>query len=495
MNYKELLPKGVLELGTIFEKAGYELSLVGGSVRDIYLNRPVSDWDLTTSALPDEIEKLLKPYADELWTVGKKFGTIGCKKYGDLIEITTYRSDIYNDKDRKPVVKFGDSLTEDLKRRDFTINAVALSISNFEIIDPFNGINDIDAKIIKTPTDPNISFSDDPLRIMRAFRFTSTLDNFTIEDKTLESAVALKDRLSKISKERIRDEFVKLVSGKNAVAALKLICDTNVSDEFIPELNALKIKPTEGFHHKDIFNHTLKVLQNVIDAETQQIYEKLIDNPDESPYYINIQSPDITLRLAAIFHDIGKPNTRKNEGKPFGGHPENKYASGKVSFTNHDIIGAKMTRKIFDGLRFDHTISKKVYKLVRLHLRAHGFENGDWTESAVRRYIHDGGELLTRLHILTLSDCTTNNPNRAAELRDSYARLLASIYELLQKEEFDKIRPDLNGEEIMQILNISPSRQVGEAYSYLLNYRIENGPTSKEKVELILKDWAKENLK
>jgi poly(A) polymerase len=449
------------EIGELFQNAGYEISLVGGPVRDALLGQTVKDLDFTTNARTDDIQKVLKSWADNVWDVGIKFGTVGAKKGDHSLEITTYRSEIYDPVSRKPQVNFGDSLIEDLNRRDFTINSIALILPNFEIIDPHNGVDDLIAGKLTTPIDSEILFSEDPLRMLRAARFIAKL-NLTVDPKILEAVKKLKQRLEVVSKERISDELTKLLLLDSPSKGLEFLVNTQLANEFLPELPALQLEVDEHHRHKDVYHHTLIVLEQAIELEKS--------------HEPNLE-PDLVLRLAALLHDIGKPRTRKFE------------AEGRVSFHHHEVVGARMAKKRLHELRFSKEVINDVCKLVELHLRFHGYGSGQWTDSAVRRYVRDAGDLLIKLHKLTRADSTTRNQRKADELQRNYDQLEARIAELSEAEELASIRPDLNGQEIMQILNLPPGPLVGKAYEYLLELRLEGGPLTKEQATAELLTW------
>ena len=450
-------------LATAFKAAGFKLALVGGPVRDAILGRLGNDLDFTTNAHPKESEKILKKWADSVWDIGAAFGTVAGKKGEITVEITTYRSENYEKDSRKPSVEFGENIEGDLSRRDFTINAMALELTTDEptFIDLFNGVDDLENKIIKTPGKPSDSFTDDPLRMMRAARFMSQL-NFTIDESVLVAIKEMAHRLSIISSERVRDEFIKIIMSDNPRLGITLLVECGLADIFLPEIPKLKLEIDEHHHHKDVYEHSLTVLEQAIALEAR------------------LGGANLTLRLAALLHDIGKPKTKAL------------IAGGGVSFHHHEVVGAKMTKERLRTLRFDNHIVKDVGQLVFLHLRFHGYGSGEWTDSAVRRYVRDAGELLDHLHLLTRADCTTRNQKKAQLLANTYDQLEQRIKELMQQEELNKIRPDLTGEQIMQILNIKPSPMVGEAYDFLLELRLENGPIGEDKAKEALLTWWKE---
>jgi poly(A) polymerase len=450
-------------LATAFKAAGFKLALVGGPVRDAILGRLGNDLDFTTNARPKESEKILKKWADSVWDIGAAFGTVAGKKGEITVEITTYRSENYEKDSRKPSVEFGENIEGDLSRRDFTINAMALELTTDEptFIDLFNGVDDLQNKIIKTPGKPSDSFTDDPLRMMRAARFMSQL-NFTIDESVLVAIKEMAHRLSIISSERVRDEFIKIIMSDNPRLGISLLVECGLADIFLPEVPKLKLEIDEHHHHKDVYEHSLTVLEQAIALEER------------------LGGANLTLRLAALLHDIGKPKTKAL------------IAGGGVSFHHHEVVGAKMTKERLRTLRFDNHIVKDVGQLVFLHLRFHGYGSGEWTDSAVRRYVRDAGELLDHLHLLTRADCTTRNQKKAQLLANTYDQLEQRIKELMQQEELNKIRPDLTGEQIMQILNIKASPMVGKAYDFLLELRLENGPIGEDKAKEALLTWWKE---
>ena len=447
-------------LASAFKEAGFKLALVGGPVRDAILGRLGNDLDFTTNANPKDCEKILNKWADSVWDVGAAFGTIAGKKGEVTVEITTYRSESYKADSRKPVVEFGDNIEADLARRDFTINAMALELTTEKptFIDLFNGVSDLQNKLIKTPGKPEDSFSDDPLRMMRAARFMSQLD-FTVDPAVIAAMKSMAKRLEIISSERIREEFIKTVMGQKPKLGITLLVETGLADIFLPEVPKLKLEIDEHHHHKDVYEHSLTVLEQAIALEER------------------LGGPNLTLRLAALLHDIGKPKTRQL------------IAGGGVSFHHHEVVGARMCKERLRTLRFDNHLINDVAKLVFLHLRFHGYGSGEWSDSAVRRYVRDADELLTHLHLLTRADCTTRNKKKADLLAKTYDELEDRIAVLMQQEELNKIRPDLTGEQIMQILNLKPSPAVGKAYDFLLELRLENGPMGEEKAKQELLNW------
>jgi len=450
------------ELAKLFKIAGFKLALVGGPVRDAILGRLGNDLDFTTDAHPKDSEKILKKWADSVWDIGAAFGTVAGKKDEITVEITTYRSESYDPTSRKPDVEFGKSIEADLARRDFTINAMALELTTDEptFIDLFNGVADLQKKIIKTPGKPEDSFSDDPLRMMRAARFMSQL-NFEVDQSVLVAIKNMAARLEIISAERIRDEFIKIMMSQSPRLGITLLVETGLADHFLPEVPKLKLEIDEHHHHKDVYEHSLTVLEQAIALEDR------------------LAGPNLTLRLAALLHDIGKPKTKQL------------IAGGGVSFHHHEVVGARMCKERMKKLRFDNHIINDVSQLVFLHLRFHGYGSGEWTDSAVRRYVRDAGELLTHLHLLTRADCTTRNKKKAEGLARTYDQLEERIELLMQQEELNKIRPDLSGEQIMEILEIKPSPTVGKAYDFLLELRLEHGPLGEEKAKQALLTWWK----
>ena len=451
----------VMELAQLFNSAGFEFAIVGGPVRDLILNREINDLDFTTNAKPEQILNLVTPWADTVWDIGIAFGTIGARRKDFQVEITTYRSEIYNEESRKPEVTFGTSLDDDLIRRDFTINAMAVRLPELTFVDPFGGVDDLSKRIIRTPREPELSFSDDPLRMMRAARFASQL-GFTPVVDVLLAATEMSERIKIVSAERVRDEFSKLIMGAQPTLGLEILEGTKLAEHVIPELPALQLEIDEHHKHKDVYEHSLIVLQQAIDLETSH-------EPN--------CEPDLVLRLAALLHDIGKPKTRRFE------------SGGGVSFHHHEVVGAKIARKRLTALRYPGDVIDSVCKLTELHLRFHGYGQGQWTDSAVRRYVRDAGEELNRLHKLTRADCTTRNPRRAAILSATYDDLEERIATLAQQEELNSIRPDLDGNDIMEILNVPSGPMIGKAYNHLLNVRLDEGPLTREQAIERLTAW------
>jgi poly(A) polymerase len=451
-----------VKLGKRFSDAGHELALVGGPVRDAFLGRTAPDIDFTSSANPDQILEIVKPLSSAHWDIGRAFGTIGARFGDDTVEITTYRADKYSVDSRKPVVEFGTDLNEDLFRRDFTINAMALTLPSKTFVDPFNGLADLLAGIIRTPGKPEDSFGDDPLRMLRAARFASQL-GFEIESETFAAMKAMASRIEIISAERIQQELTKLMLGKHPRKGLTALVDSGLAAIVLPELPALKLEVDEHHHHKDVYEHTLTVVEQAIDYEKDYGLE-----------------PDFVLRFAALMHDCGKPKTRKLE--PAGG----------VSFHQHDLVGARITKKRMQAMKFDNDTIKSVSRLVELHLRFFGYGEQAWTDSAVRRYVRDADDLLIRLHALTRADVTTRNKRKAERLSFAYDDLEARIAKLREQEELDALRPDLSGEEIMQILDLKPGPEVGKARNFLMELRLEEGPLGAEEAKSRLLQWWSE---
>ncbi|MET7639260.1 CCA tRNA nucleotidyltransferase [Streptomyces sp. NPDC005438] len=455
------------ELGRRFERAGHSLALVGGSVRDALLGRLGNDLDFTTDARPEQVLALVRGWADAVWEVGIAFGTVGCRKVGRVradeedtqdfqIEITTYRAESYDRTSRKPEVAYGDSIEEDLVRRDFTVNAMAVALPEKRFVDPYHGREDLAAGLLRTPSTPQESFSDDPLRMMRAARFAAQL-NFRLADDVVAAMTEMSERIEIVSAERVRDELNKLLLSEHPRRGLELLVSTGLAQRVLPELPALRLERDEHHRHKDVYEHSLIVLEQAIDLEDS--------------------GPDLTLRLAALLHDIGKPRTRRFE------------KDGRVSFHHHEVVGAKLTRKRMTALKYSGEMIKDVSRLVELHLRFHGYGAGEWTDSAVRRYVRDAGPLLDRLHKLTRSDCTTRNRRKAAALSRAYDSLEERIARLQEQEELDAIRPELDGNQIMRALDLQPGPEVGQAYRHLLELRLDRGPMGPEAAEQALREW------
>ena len=447
-------------LAQAFKAKGFKLALVGGPVRDAILGRLGNDLDFTTDARPEVTKDILKNWAEHIWDTGIEFGTIAGKRGETTVEITTYRSDKYDPSSRKPEVEFGDNIEGDLSRRDFTVNAMALELTGDKplFIDVFNGVQDLGAKILRTPVSPEQSFSDDPLRMMRAARFAAQL-NFEVEESALKAMRNMAERINIISAERVRDELIKLLMSSQPRKGIEILVATGLADLVLPEIPKLKLEIDEHHHHKDVYEHSLTVLEQAIALEAR------------------LDGKNLVIRLAALLHDIGKPKTR--ELIPGGG----------VSFHHHEVVGARLARERLKKLRFSNEVIEEVELLISLHLRFHGYGDGEWTDSAVRRYVRDAGELLTHLHVLTRADCTTRNQRKADRLAATYDELEARIARLAAAEELAAIRPDLDGGEVMQLLNLKPSREVGQALDFLLELRLEHGPLGKERATEELFKW------
>jgi poly(A) polymerase len=453
----------LVDLGERFQKAGHALHLVGGSVRDALLGRLDEDLDLTTDARPEQVLELLEGWAESTWTVGIAFGTVGALRKGTRLEITTYRAESYDRSSRKPEVVYGQTLEEDLVRRDFAMNALALALPEWKapdaFVDLFGGMEDLAAGVIRTPGRPEDSFDDDPLRMLRAARFAAQL-GFTVAPEVVTAMTDRAARIQIVSAERVRGELEKLLLGPYPRRGLTLLVDTGLADHVLPELPALRLEIDEHHQHKDVYDHTLQVLERTIALEDE--------------------GPDLVLRLAALLHDIGKPATRRHE--PGDG----------VSFHHHEVKGAHLARKRLRALTFGKDVVEAVFLLTEMHLRFHGYGQpgtSPWTDAAVRRYVHDAGDQLERLHKLTRSDCTTRNRRRAERLSAAYDDLEARIAALAEQEELRSIRPDLDGTEIMTLLGLEPGPLVGQAYRHLLGVRMERGPLSHEEAVAELRAW------
>ena len=452
-------------LAAVFKERGFTLALVGGPVRDALLGRLGNDLDFTTNAPALESKKILQKWADNVWDTGIEFGTVAAKRGETTVEVTTYRSDSYSQESRKPEVKFETSIEGDLSRRDFTVNSMALELTGAtpQFIDPFGGLVDLAKKTLRTPGKPEDSFSDDPLRMLRAARFASQL-NFEISPDVIEAMKAMTDRLAIISAERIRDEMTKLLMSHNPRIGITILVDTGLATTFIPEIPQLRLEVDEHHHHKDVYEHSITVLEQAIALEDR------------------LGGPNLIIRLAALLHDIGKPKTRAL------------IPGGGVSFHHHEVVGARLAKSRLKALRYSGEIIDDVETLIALHLRFHGYGDGEWTDSAVRRYVRDAGPLLDHLHVLTRADCTTRNARKAARLAATYDGLEDRIAVLMEEEELSKIRPDLDGGEVMQLLNLKPGAMVGKALDYLLELRMDQGPLGKERAtELLHQWWAKQN--
>jgi poly(A) polymerase len=450
----------VADVGARFQAAGHDIALVGGSVRDALLDRTGRDLDFATSARPDDIERCLLGWADATWDIGRDFGTIGAQVGDWRLEITTYRSDAYDASSRKPAVTFGDTLDGDLSRRDFTINAMAVQLPSREFVDPFGGTRDLAVRLLRTPSTPEQSFSDDPLRMLRAARFAAQLD-LRIDPGVTQAMRGMASRISIVSAERVRDELTKLIQSPLPRTGLTLLVDSGLAEVILPELPALRLERDEHHRHKDVYEHTLTVLEQAISLEPR----------------LGGAGPDLVTRLAALLHDIGKPATRR-------------FAEdGTVAFHHHDVVGAKLARRRLTALRYPAADVDAVCRLVELHLRFHGYGSGEWTDSAVRRYVRDAGPLLSRLHVLTRADCTTRNARKAERLRRTYDDLQERIARLSAEEELAAIRPELDGREIMEVLGIAPGPDVGVAYRFLLELRLDEGPVGPERAREALLAW------
>jgi poly(A) polymerase len=456
---RERVP-GVAGIGRLFASRGYELALVGGPVRDVFLGQRPGDLDLTTDATPEQVLEMVKGWADKTWTVGIAFGTVGLRKGDSVFEITTYRSEQYGPTSRRPDVQYGRSLEEDLGRRDFTINAMAAVLPGYELVDPYRGLDALREKALRTPGRPEQSFGDDPLRILRAARFAAKL-GFTVAPEVRTAMTEQAGRLEIVSAERITSELTKLMLTPDPALGIDVLVQTEVADQVLPEVSKLRMEADEHHRHKDVYQHSLTVLRQAIELE---------------PAYG--LDGDLTVRLAALLHDIGKPKTRSL------------LPDGRVAFHLHEVVGAKMTKRRLTALRFPNDVVRDVSRLVELHLRFHGYGEGEWTDAAVRRYVRDAGPLLSRLHVLTRADCTTRNRTKAARLARAYGELELRIAELSEQEELARIRPELDGNEIMRILGVAPGPVVGRARDFLLELRIAQGELGRERVIQELLGWA-----
>ncbi len=460
---RSLIEKAPLasSLAQAFSAKGYTLALVGGPVRDAILGRLGNDLDFTTNAKPEESKKILHGWAEHVWDTGIAFGTVAGKLGDTTVEVTTYRSDVYEKDSRKPEVSYGETIEGDLSRRDFRVNSMALELTGPkpEFIDPFDGLSDLTKKILQTPGKPEDSFSDDPLRMLRAARFASQL-NFEIAPNVLVAMKEMASRLSIISAERIRDELSKILMSQNPRLGITILVDTGLAEIVLPEIPKLRLEVDEHHHHKDVYEHSITVLEQAIEHEDR------------------LGGPNLVIRLAALLHDIGKPKTR------------NLIEGGGVSFHHHEVVGARLAKKRLQELRFDGHTVEEVETLIALHLRFHGYGDGEWSDSAVRRYVRDAGDLLVHLHVLTRADCTTRNKTKAARLAATYDSLEARIAVLMEQEELSKIRPDLDGAQVMEILDLKPSRAVGQAMDFLMELRLERGQLGAEVArEELLKWW------
>jgi poly(A) polymerase len=455
------VPQDAMALGEAFARAGHELHLVGGPVRDALLGRPSDDLDFATDARPEQVLAIVTPLAAATWTTGIEFGTVGAQVNKLRFEITTFRADRYDRESRNPEVVYGESLEDDLRRRDFTMNAMAVSVSGERrFTDPFGGLADLARGVLRTPSTPEESFADDPLRMLRAARFVSTL-GVTLAPDVAAALGEMAGQLARITAERVQVELTKLLLGAHPRRGLEVLVDTGLADVVLPELPALRMAADEHGQHKDVYAHTLQVLEQAIDLEDE--------------------GPDLVLRWAALLHDVGKPRTREFAG------------NGRVTFHHHEVVGARMARKRLKELRYPSALIDDVGQLVFLHLRFYGYRTSEWTDSAVRRYVVDAGPLLPRLHKLVRSDCTTRNKRKAVALATAYDTLEDRIAELNKREELDRIRPDLDGHEIMTILGIPPGPLVGKAYNHLLALRMEHGPLGHDRAVSELQSWYAAN--
>ena len=449
-------------LSAAFHAAGFELALVGGPVRDAFLGREISDLDFATNATPDDIIRVVTPISSTTWDIGRDFGTIGALIAGERVEITTYRSDQYDGETRKPIVAFGTRIEDDLARRDFTVNAMAFSLPEQTLVDPSGGFDDLVSRRLNTPGTPQQSFADDPLRMMRAARFVAQL-GFDLAEDVTAAMTEMARSISIISAERVRDELVKTLEADDPIPGIRSLVATGLMDLVLPELPVLIREHDEHGRHKDVYEHSLTVLSKSIALEKRR-------NP--------LQPPDVIGRLAALLHDIGKPATRSFD------------SSKTVTFYGHDVVGARLAKKRLIALRFDNDTVARVCNLIRLHLRFFGYSEGLWTDSAIRRYVRDAGEELDRLHILVRSDVTTRNERKLAAMDTAYSDLEQRISEIREREEIDAIRPDLDGEQIMAILDLRPGRVVGEARDFLMELRLDEGPLGEIEAEKRLRAWA-----
>ena len=450
-------------LAAAFKEKGYRLALVGGPVRDAILGRLGNDLDFTTDAHPLETKKILKGWAENVWDTGIEFGTVAGKRGDTTVEVTTYRSEKYDEDSRNPDVEYGNDIEGDLSRRDFTVNSMALELTTPtpEFIDPFNGIDDLAKKILRTPASAEQSFSDDPLRMMRAARFASQLD-FTLDQEVIDAMRDMSGRISIISAERVRDEFIKMLMSPHPRIGITILVDTGIAEHVLPEIPKLRLEIDEHHHHKDVYEHSITVLEQAIAQEER------------------LGGPNLIIRLAALMHDIGKPKTRAL------------IEGGGVSFHHHEVVGARLARERLKKMRYSSEVVESVETLTALHLRFHGYGDGEWTDSAVRRYVRDSGDLLVHLHVLTRADCTTRNVRKAERLAIAYESLETRIARLMEAEELNKIRPELDGAAVMQLLNLKPSATVGKALDFLLELRLERGPLGEEEATKELLAWWQE---
>ncbi|MGH3518314.1 MAG: CCA tRNA nucleotidyltransferase [Haloechinothrix sp.] len=454
------------ELTRRFTAAGHQLYLVGGSVRDALLGRlsEHGDLDFTTDARPEQVLALISGWADAVWETGIEFGTVGLTKGGTQLEITTFRADTYDRISRNPEVAFGDSIEGDLLRRDFTVNAMAIDLGAKIFVDPHNGLDALGRRVLDTPATPQESFADDPLRMLRAARFAAQL-GFVPAPRVVAAMTEMAEEINRITAERVQAELSKLVTGGKPRRGIELMVNTGLADHVLPEVPGMRLAIDEHHQHKDVYQHSLTVLDQAIELETK---------------HQPTSGPDLVLRLAALLHDIGKPATRRFE------------SGGGVSFHHHEVVGAKMARKRLRALRYPKEIIADVSQLVFLHLRFHGYGTGEWTDSAVRRYVTDAGDLLPRLHKLVRADCTTRNRRKAAALQATYDDLEERIARIAAEEDLARVRPDLDGNEIMKLLGVPPGPLVGKAWNHLKELRLDRGPLSHEEAVAELHRWAAE---
>jgi poly(A) polymerase len=453
----------VSQLADRFTAAGHALYLVGGSVRDALLGRLGTDLDFTTDARPPAVQKLLSGWADAVWDTGIAFGTVGARKGDKIVEITTFRADSYDGVTRNPEVTFGDTIEGDLRRRDFTVNAMAVDLPAQRFVDPHDGMSALLARRLDTPAPPEESFGDDPLRMLRAARFVAQL-GFAPAPRVLAAMQEMAGQIARITAERVQAELSKLLLGSHPTEGVRLLVDTGLAEQVLPEVPGMRLAIDEHHQHKDVYEHSLVVLQQAVDLERAAGWE-----------------PDLVLRLAALLHDIGKPATRRFE------------SGGGVSFHHHEVVGAKLVRKRLRELRYAKDVIEDVAQLVYLHLRFHGYGKGEWTDSAVRRYVTDAGPLLSRLHKLVRADCTTRNRRKAAALQASYDDLEDRIARIAESEDLARVRPDLDGNEIMRLLGLPPGPLVGQAWRFLKELRLDRGPLEHEEAVAALTEWAREH--
>lgn len=458
------------ELGQRLKDAGHQCWLVGGSVRDLLLakSHQTPDLDFATDATPEQVLTAVAGWAEGTWDQGAHFGTLGVVKHGVRLEVTTFRTEAYDASSRKPDVVYGTSIEEDLTRRDFTVNAMAVSVPDHVFLDLFGGLRDLAAGKLRTPVAAEQSFDDDPLRMMRAARFVSQLGFTPIADVVI-AMTEMAERIAIVSAERVREELNRLLLGNDPAHGIELLVETGLAEHFLPEIPRMQMAMDPIHQHKDVLIHSIAVMKNAIRQET--------------PFDPEVEGsgPDLVVRMAALLHDIGKPDTRRFED------------GGRVSFHHHEVVGAKMARKRLRELKYDKQFIKDVCLLIELHLRFHGYSRGEWTDSAVRRYVTDAGDQLERLHRLVRSDCTTRNKNKAAGLAASYDEFEHRIRHLQEQEDLRAVRPDLDGEQIMALLGIPPGRQVGDAWKHLKELRLDRGPMEHDEAVAELFAWARAN--